>query len=91
MIRWQMILAQATLVNAVRGLFERVSEIYTYHEDGGLAEVPFMQALYHKVARQTLECADSNEKPDDVVQPHDGPRGCGMQAAFGPSSWPLLR
>jgi hypothetical protein len=58
-IWWQMILNQATLDNDVRGLLERVSEIYTFmNEDRRLVEVPSMQALYGKVARQTLECAD---------------------------------
>jgi hypothetical protein len=28
------------------------------NEDGRLAEIEFMQAIYGKIARQTLECAD---------------------------------
>jgi len=54
-----MILDQAKLDDDVRGLLEKVSEVYTFmKEDGTLAEVPSMEALFRKLARQTLECAD---------------------------------
>jgi len=53
-----MILDQAKLDDDVRGLLGKVSEVYTFmKEDGRLAEVPSMQALFGKLARQTLECA----------------------------------
>jgi hypothetical protein len=56
MIRWQMIIAQATLDDKVSGLLKMVSEVYTFmNDDGRLAEVLSMQPLYSKVARQTLE------------------------------------
>ena len=54
-----MILDQAQLDNDVRGLLGKVSEVYTFmKEDGRLAEVASMQALFGKLARQTLECSD---------------------------------
>jgi len=54
-----MILDQAQLDDDVHGLLEKVSEVYTFmKEDGTLAEVPSMEALFRKLARQTLECAD---------------------------------
>ena len=55
-----MILNQAERDDAVRALLERLSEVYTFgmNEDKRLAEIPFMQTLYGKIARQTLECAD---------------------------------
>ena len=54
-----MILDQAQLDDDVRGLLEKVSEVYTFmKEDGRLVEVQSMQALFGKLARQTLECAD---------------------------------
>ncbi|KAJ8592441.1 hypothetical protein M405DRAFT_50554 [Rhizopogon salebrosus TDB-379] len=53
------IIAQADRDNAVRALLEKISEVYTFmNEDGRLAEIEFMQAIYGKIARQTLECAD---------------------------------
>jgi len=56
---FQMILDQAQLDNDVRTLLGKVSEVYTFmKEDGRLAEVPSMPALFGKLARQTLECAD---------------------------------
>ena len=54
-----MILNQAERDDAVRALFERLSGVYTFmNDDKRLAEIPYMQALYGKIARQTLECAD---------------------------------
>jgi len=54
-----MVLSQAEPDDAVRALLERLSEVYTFmNEDKRLAEIPSMQALYGKIARQTLECAD---------------------------------
>jgi len=54
-----MILSQAERDDAVRALLERLSEVYTFmNEDERLAEIASMQALYGKIARQTLECAD---------------------------------
>ena len=54
-----MILNQAERDNAVRALLETLSEVYTFmNEDKRVAEIPSMQALYGKIARQTLECAD---------------------------------
>jgi len=54
-----MILNQAERDDAVRALLERLSEVYTFmNEDKRLAEIPSMQALYGKISRQTLECAD---------------------------------
>ena len=55
----QMILSQAERDDAVRALLERLSEVYTFmNEDKRLSEIPSMQTLYGKIARQTLECAD---------------------------------
>jgi len=54
-----MILSQAERDDAVSALLERLSEVYTLmNDDTRLAEIPSMQALYGKIARQTLECAD---------------------------------
>jgi len=54
-----MILDQAERDDAVRALLERLSEVYTFtNEDKRLAEIPSVQALYRKIAWQTLECAD---------------------------------
>lgn len=54
-----MILNQADRDDAVRDLLKKVSEVYTFmNENGRLAEIPTMQCLFGKVARQTLECAD---------------------------------
>jgi len=54
-----MILNQAERDDAVRALFERLSGVYTFmNDDKRLAEIPYMQAFYGKIARQTLECAD---------------------------------
>ena len=54
-----MIIGQVDRDNAVHALLEKLSEVYTFmNEDGRLAEIEFMQAIYGKIARQTLECAD---------------------------------
>ena len=54
-----MIIGQVDRDNAVHALLEKLSEVYTFmNEDGRLAEIAFMQAIYGKIARQTLECAD---------------------------------
>ena len=54
-----MILNQQNRDNAVQDLLKKLSEVYAFmNEDGRLAEIPIMQELYGKVARQTLECAD---------------------------------
>jgi hypothetical protein len=53
-----MIIDQADRDNAVHALLEKLSEVYTFmNEDGRLAEIKSMQAIYRKIARQTLECA----------------------------------
>ncbi|KAJ8587653.1 hypothetical protein M405DRAFT_934610, partial [Rhizopogon salebrosus TDB-379] len=53
------IIAQADRDIAVRALLEKLSEVYTFmNEDGRLAEIESMQAIFGKIARQTLECAD---------------------------------
>ncbi|KAJ8592438.1 hypothetical protein M405DRAFT_787500, partial [Rhizopogon salebrosus TDB-379] len=55
----KMIIDQVDRDNAVRALLEKLSEVYTFmNEDGRLAEIESMQAIYGKIARQTLECAD---------------------------------
>ena len=54
-----MILDQQDRDNAVQGLLNKLSEVYTFmNRDGRLAEIDSMQELYGKLARQTLECAD---------------------------------
>ncbi|KAJ8597149.1 hypothetical protein M405DRAFT_780480 [Rhizopogon salebrosus TDB-379] len=54
----KMILNQKELDNAVRGLLEKISGIYTFmNEDGRLDDVLSIQALCAKMARQILECA----------------------------------
>jgi len=54
-----MILAQAQRDDDVRGLLEKISQVYAFmKEDGRLALVPSMQILWEKMARQMLECAD---------------------------------
>jgi len=54
-----MILNQQNRDNAVQDLLKKLSEVYAFmNEDGRLAEIPTMEKLYGKVARQTLECAD---------------------------------
>jgi len=54
-----MILDQAKLDDGVCGLLEKVSEVYTFmKEDGRLAEIPSMEVLFRRLARQTLECSD---------------------------------
>jgi len=54
-----MILDQEDRDKAVHDLLKRLSDVYTFmNEDRRLAEIPTMQELYGKMARQTLECAD---------------------------------
>jgi hypothetical protein len=54
-----MILDQADRDVAVSDLLTKVSDVYALmKEDDTLAGIPSMQALYGKVARQTLEYAD---------------------------------
>ena len=54
-----MILNQQNRDDAVQDLLKKLSEVYAFmNEDGRLAEIPTMEKLYGKVARQTLECAD---------------------------------
>ena len=53
-----MILDQEDRDNAVRGLLEKVSDVYKFMNEDGRVEIPTMEELYGKVARQTLECAD---------------------------------
>jgi len=54
-----MILDQADRDVAVSDLLKKVSDVYAFiSEDEALAEIPSMQALPGKIARQTLECAD---------------------------------
>jgi hypothetical protein len=54
-----MILDQADRDIAVSDLLKKVSDVYAFiTEDETLTEIPSMQALYGKIARQTLECAD---------------------------------
>ena len=55
----QMILAQTQLDDDVRGLLEKISQVYDFmNKDGRLADVPSMQILCEKMAQQILECAD---------------------------------
>jgi len=54
-----MILNQQNRDNAVQDTLKKLSEVYAFmNEDGRLAEIPAMEKLYGKVARQTLECAE---------------------------------
>lgn len=56
-----MILDQANRDVAVSDLLKKVSDVYAFiTEDEALAEIPSIQALIGKIARQTLECADFN-------------------------------
>ncbi|OJA17233.1 hypothetical protein AZE42_00168 [Rhizopogon vesiculosus] len=52
----KMILDQADRDIAVSDLLKKVSDVYAFiTEDETLTEIPSMQALYGKIARQTLE------------------------------------
>jgi hypothetical protein len=54
-----MILDQVDLDVIILDLLKKVSEVYDFmKEDEGLEKTPLIQALYGKIARQTLECAD---------------------------------
>ncbi|KAJ8590994.1 hypothetical protein M405DRAFT_895222, partial [Rhizopogon salebrosus TDB-379] len=54
-----MILDQVDRDVTLLDLLKKVSEVYGFmKEDEGLEKTPLMQALYGKIARQTLECAD---------------------------------
>jgi hypothetical protein len=54
-----MILDQVDRDDAVRDLLKKLSEVYTFmNGDKKLTEIQGMQALYGKLAQQTLECAD---------------------------------
>jgi hypothetical protein len=54
-----MILAQQQRDDDVRGLLEKISQVYAFmNEDGRLADVPSMQILCEKMALQMRECAD---------------------------------
>jgi hypothetical protein len=54
-----MILDQVDRDDAVRDLLKKLSEVYTFmNEEKRLAEIPTMQTLCGKLARQTLECTD---------------------------------
>jgi hypothetical protein len=55
-----MILDQADRDVAVSDLLKKVSDVYTFIselQDETLTSIPFVQALYGRTARQTLECA----------------------------------
>ncbi|KAG1740549.1 uncharacterized protein EDB91DRAFT_355854 [Suillus paluster] len=55
----KMIIAQADRDAAVSGLLQKISEIYAFMtQDEALAKIESMVAIYGKIARQTLECAD---------------------------------
>ncbi|KAG1722648.1 uncharacterized protein EDB91DRAFT_1082712, partial [Suillus paluster] len=54
-----MIIAQADRDAAVSSLLQKMSEIYAFMtQDEALAKIESMIAIYGKIARQTLECAD---------------------------------
>src|SRR5882757_271441 len=54
-----MILDQADRDNAVSSLLSKVSEVFAFMtEEEELAKITCMLAVYGKIARQTLECAD---------------------------------
>ena len=54
-----MILDQAQRDDDVRGLLEKISQVYDFmNEDGRLADVLSMQVLCKTMAQQILECAD---------------------------------
>lgn len=53
-----MIIEQADRDVAIRDLQMKLSEVYTFlMKDVELAEIPTMQELFGKLAKQTLECA----------------------------------
>ncbi|OJA15243.1 hypothetical protein AZE42_11550, partial [Rhizopogon vesiculosus] len=55
----QMILDQADRDDAVSSLLSKVSEVFAFMtEEEELAKITSMLAVYGKIARQTLECAD---------------------------------
>ncbi|OAX31270.1 hypothetical protein K503DRAFT_814146, partial [Rhizopogon vinicolor AM-OR11-026] len=55
----QMILDQADRDDAVSSLLSKVSEVFAFMtEEEELARITSMLAIYGKIARQTLECAD---------------------------------
>ncbi|KAG1725688.1 uncharacterized protein EDB91DRAFT_1167458 [Suillus paluster] len=55
----KIILDQADRDAAVSHLLSKISEVYTFiAEDEALAKIQSMLAIYGKIARQTLECAD---------------------------------
>jgi len=50
---------EANVDKDVHNLLEMVSKVYTFmNEEGKLDEIQSMEALYGRIARQTLECAD---------------------------------
>jgi hypothetical protein len=54
-----MLLDQANIDGAVRGLLTKVSDVYAFiMEEEELAKVESNLAIYGKIAKQTLECAD---------------------------------
>ncbi|OJA15904.1 hypothetical protein AZE42_11497, partial [Rhizopogon vesiculosus] len=55
----QMILDQVDRDDAVSSLLSKVSEVFAFiTEEEELAKITSMLAVYGKIARQTLECAD---------------------------------
>jgi hypothetical protein len=54
-----MLLDQANSDGAVRGLLTKVSDVYAFiMEEEELAKIESKLAIYGKIAKQTLECAD---------------------------------
>lgn len=54
-----MLLDQANSDGAVHGLLTKVSDVYAFiMEEDELAKIESMVAIYGKIAKQTLECAD---------------------------------
>ena len=63
-----MILAQKQRDDDVRGLLDKISQVYTFmNEDVRLARVPCMQVLCEKMAQQILECADFITHYSDIT------------------------
>ncbi|KIK33501.1 hypothetical protein CY34DRAFT_701190, partial [Suillus luteus UH-Slu-Lm8-n1] len=54
-----MLLDQANIDGAVRGILTKVSDVYAFiMEEEELAKIESKLAIYGKIAKQTLECAD---------------------------------
>jgi hypothetical protein len=73
-----MILDQADRDDAVSSLLSKVSEVFAFMtEEEELAKITSMLAVYGKIARQTLECADfithysETKSACKFILPHD--------------------